>query len=204
MADELQALLSRITEEGLKKAEEERRGIVEKANAEGRRLVAEAKAEAEAIVEAGRREAALLRETGEQSLRQAARDVLLSLRRQLEQRVTEVAGALAGKALDATAMAGLVADLARHFVEAESSPQRLEVLLNPDQAKALEQALAHALSADLRARVELSPVPTVKTGFRLRVSGTEVVYDFSDEALAEALATFLSPKLAAIFAAAGT
>jgi len=198
MADELQALLDRIHDDGLKKAEEERRAIVEKAEAEARRLVAEAKAEAERITQTAQREAALLHDKGEQSLRQAARDVLLSLRGELEKRVVTVARAATGEALGTTVLAGIIADLVRRFAESGGHDQRFEVLLSPAQATALEQALVQALAADLRARVDLVPVPSLKSGFRLRMSGADVVYDFSDDALAEAMSTFLSPKLAAI------
>jgi V/A-type H+-transporting ATPase subunit E len=201
MADELQALLKRITDEGLKKAETERLAIVAAASAEATRVVTEATATAAALVAAGRREADLLRETGEQSLRQAARDVLLSLRGQLEKRLSEVAKGLVCSALDAPAMAAILADLVRHFVESSGREQRLEVLLNPGQVEALRAALGQALAADLRSRVDLSPLPSLQAGFRLRLVGADVVYDFSDEALAAALSTFLSPKLLASVAA---
>jgi V/A-type H+/Na+-transporting ATPase subunit E len=198
MADELQALLDRISEEGLRKAEAERAAILESAQAEARRVVSEATAAAARLVDEGRRAAALLREKGEQSLRQAARDVLLSLRGELEKRVTEVSKTLAGNALTPEAMAAIVADLARHFFESGGREQRLEVLLNPGQVQALREGLGQALAADLRARVDLSPVPSVQAGFRLRASGSDLVYDFSDDALAAALSAFLSPKIVAV------
>jgi len=200
MADELQALLDRITTEGLKKAEDERRALLEKANGEAQRLLSEARAEAAAITAAAQREASLLNEKGEQALRQAARDVLLSLRAELEKRVVDIARTATGQALDAQAMAGLIAELVRRFAESGGRETRVEVLLNPAQADALGQALAASLGADLRSRVQLRPVPTLRAGFQIRASGADVAYDFSDEALAEAMASFLSPRLAAILA----
>lgn len=198
MADELQALLNRIHEDGLKKAESERHALLEKAAADARRLLAEAKVEAGRIIAAAQHEAELLRDKGEQSLRQAARDVLLSLRGELGQRVAAVARTACGNALDPAVLAGVLTDLIRRFAELGGREQRFEVLLNPAQTAAVEQALSAALAADLRTRVDLSPVPSLKAGFRLRVSGSDVIYDFSDEALAEAMAAFLSPKLAAM------
>lgn len=198
MADELQALLQRIQEDGLKKADEERRAILEKASAEADRIVADATGEAERTLQEAQHEAALLHDKGEQSLRQAARDVLLSLRHELEQRVTTVARMAVGDALGAPALAGIIADLVRRFAESGGREQRFEVLLSAEQCAALEQALVQALAADLRARVDLSPVPALKSGFRLRVSGADVLYDFSDAALADAMSAFLSAKLAAI------
>lgn len=200
MADELQALLDRITADGLKKAEEERRAVLERAAGEAQRLLTEAKTQAAAITAAAQREATLLSEKGEQALQQAARDVLLSLRAELEKRVVEVARLATARALDAQAMAALVAELVRRFAESGGREARVEVLLSATQAEALGQALATALGSDLRARVQLRPMPTLKAGFQIRATGTDVAYDFSDEALAEAMAAFLSPRLAAIVA----
>ena len=136
----------------------------------------------------------------EQALQQAARDVLLSLRAELEKRVVEVARLATARALDPQVMAALVAELVRRFAESGGREARVEVLLSATQAEALGQALATALGSDLRARVQLRPVPTLKAGFQIRATGTDVAYDFSDEALAEAMAAFLSPRLAAIVA----
>ncbi len=198
MADELQALLDRITQEGVKKAEQEANAVREKAAEEARRVVAEARSEAAALLDKARQEAALLHQKGEQALRQAARDVMLGLRTELERRVTEVARKAVARALDPKAMAAILADVARGFVESGGREARLEVLLNPAQAETLQAALEAALAADLRDRVDLRPVPAIKGGFRIKVSGADVAYDFTDEALAEAMTAFLSPKLAAI------
>lgn len=198
MADELQALLDRIHEDGLKKAEAERQALLDKASDEAKRLIAEAKAEAERLRHEAEQSAALLQAKGEQSLRQAARDVLLSLRGELSRRVVAVARAGTVDALAGPALADLIATLVQRFVETGGREQRLEVLLSPEQQAALAAGLEKALAADLRKHVELSPVAGLKGGFRLKIAGEDVVYDFTDEALAEALSTFLSPKLAAL------
>lgn len=198
MADELQALLDRINEEGLKKAEAERDDIVRAAREEARRLVEAAKAEAEELVTTARQEAELLRHKGEESLRQAARDVLLSLRAELETRVVAVARALTQTTLDAERTGALIADLVRWFVQEDGDEASFVAHVNPEQMEAVRAALASGLSEDLRQRVELAPVPGLQGGFRLEISGSDIVYDCSDEALAEALATFLNPKLAKI------
>lgn len=198
MADELQALLDRIQEDGLKKAEAERQALLDKASDEAKRIVSEAKAEAERRRHEAEESAALLQAKGEQSLRQAARDVLLSLRGELQRRVVAVARAGVVEALAGPPLAELLAALVRGFVEAGGHERRFEVLLNPEQQEALSATLEKALSADLRKHVELSPVAGLKGGFRLKFADDDVLYDFTDEALAEALATFLSPKLAAL------
>lgn len=203
MADELQGLLDRITNEGLKKAEAKQREIVEAAQAEARRIVKAAQAEAAETVAKARQEADLLREKSERSLRQAARDLLLSLRCELESRVSAVARELVASTLDGQALAAAVADLIRLFAERDGAESRFEVLLGEEQLGAVREALESALAKDLRARVDLVPVAGLRGGFKLAFTGKDILYDFSDEALGEALTTFLSPRLAEILNGGG-
>lgn len=202
MADELQALLDRINEEGLKKADEERQAILEDARKEAKGIVAEAKSEAEGIVKEARKQADLLREKGEESLRQAARDVLLSLRQQLEQRVVAVAKDVAASGLSDVSVAPAVASLIKAFAAKEGAESNIEVLLSEEDLDTFAEAVKGALDEDLRERVNLAPVAGMRSGFKLSVSDSSVSYDFSDEALAEALGLFLNDRLSEIVNAA--
>jgi V/A-type H+-transporting ATPase subunit E len=197
MADELQGLLNRIRKEGLEQAAGEKEDILRQAKAEAKATIDQAKSEAERLVAAARQEAKLLREKGEQSLKQAARDVLLSLRDQLENRVVEVARSLAGEACSPATVAEIVATLASSYLEAEQEG-RLELQIPPAQAEALRAALAARLGQDLAERCDLAPVPGLGAGFRLVFSGQDIAYDFSDASLAETMASFLTPRLAAM------
>lgn len=199
MADELQGLLDRIRKEGLEQAAGEKEDLLRQAKAEAKAVVDKARAEAEQLVAAARQEAKLLREKGEQSLKQAARDVLLSLRGQLEGRVVEVARSLAAEACTPAAVAEIVAGLAAAYLEAEKEG-RLEIQIPASQADALRTALAARLGKDLAAHCDLAPVPGLGAGFRLVFSGQDIAYDFSDASLAETMASFLTPRFAATVA----
>jgi len=196
MADELQALLNRINEEGLKQADTARQEVLDKARAEAERLLQTAHRDSERMVEQAKREAELLVAKGRQSLQQAARDVILSLREQLQARLQAVAKTCAGEAMTPEAMANMVVELARGYAARGGDVERLDVLLSETQRGDLERHLKARLQADLREHCQVSPVPGAEGGFKLIFNGDDVVYDFSTEALAEALAVFLSPRLA--------
>lgn len=198
MADELQALLDRINAEGLKKADAECDRLLTEARAQSARLVEDAHAEAERIAAAAREEAGLSLDKGRESLRQAARDVLLSLREQLEQRVRAVAKAGVAEAVNAEALADILADLIQIYMAKEGRFERVEVVLPEDKTADVQRMLHAMLGAELREQCELKPAPDLAGGFRLVFDGQDIVYDFSDEALAEALAAFLHPRLAEI------
>lgn len=201
MAEDLQALLDRIKDEGFKKTEQQCEELLSKASAEAKRIVEEARTEAASIIRTAQDEAAMAQNKGQMALQQAARDVLLSLRHQLEERVVRAATSFAGEALSDGRLVEIITRLFEAYLAGAGSEGRVQVLLAETDAKALESALSAALSQDLRKQVEITPVPEVSAGFRLVFAGTDIVYDFTDEALAEALAEFLNPHLAALLEA---
>ena len=202
MADELQSLLSRINEEGVKKAEAEREGILSEARRQAENIVREAKANAESIEKEARENADLLVQKGRQSLQQASRDTLLSLRMQLQERLRAVVRTSVTEALDAQALADIVVDFIKAYQSQGDQVERLEVLLPEDRLDDLKSTLLNKLGRDLRENTRISPVPDLEGGFRVAVNESDVYYDFSDEALAEVLCTYLNPQLAELVQAA--
>ena len=196
MPDELQALLERINEQGLKKAEATKTEVLDSARTEAKQIVSEAKAEADRLVAEAKREAKLLVEKGEQALRQAARDVLLSLGEQLEVRLRAVTAACVAEAMTPDAMAGILAELIRAYNAGNGAEDKVEVLLNEKDLAAMQAAIQGKLGDDLRANCDLAPVPDVNAGFKLSFQGSDMSYDFTSDSLAETLSVFLSPRLA--------
>ena len=198
MADELQALLNKIVDEELSKTEGTKEKILAQAKAEAETILKNARSEADEIISSAQKEAQVFRTKGEEALRQASRDVLLSLRGAMDERIKAVALAVAGKELSGEALGKTLVHLIEAFLKQDGNEDRLEVLLDEKEQQVVENALAAALDADLRARCQLSPVGGMGKGFKLVFSGDSVVYDFSDQALAETLASHLSGRLAAI------
>jgi V/A-type H+-transporting ATPase subunit E len=196
MADELQALLERIQAEGIRKIQAERETLLAAARTEAARIVKAAQDEAARLSAVARQENDTLAAKGQAALRQAARDTLLSLRQELQKRVQEVVRRGVGEALSPEALAAILQHLVHAYVNSGGRLSKLEVLLRPEDLARVESGFRARLQEDLRKRVSLQPVPGLKAGFRLVFNGTDVMYDFSDEALAETLTSFLSPKLA--------
>ncbi|NMA43631.1 MAG: hypothetical protein GX946_09655 [Oligosphaeraceae bacterium] len=198
MADELQALLQKIDEEGLKKTEAKSARLLAQAEQEAEAIVEQARAQGTEIIEAARREAELLRQNSEQALRQAARNVLLDLRRALEERLRQAVESLVQASLPSDQLAKVIATLCTAYLSGDGKEDRLEILLPEPQYKELEAAVNAALAADLRQNCELSPSRAISGGFKLVFKGKDVLYDFTDKALAETMAAYLSPKITGI------
>jgi V/A-type H+-transporting ATPase subunit E len=191
-------LLKKIDEEGLKKTEAKSAELLAQARLEADALLAQARAEGAELLEGARREAELLRQNSEQALRQAARNVLLELRGVLEQRLRQAVESLMQASLPAEQLAQIIASLCTAYLAQGGKEDRLELLLPEQQYQELVGAVNAALAADLRQNCELSPSRSVTGGFKLLFKGSDVLYDFTDKALAETLTAHLSPKITGI------
>jgi V/A-type H+-transporting ATPase subunit E len=197
VSEELQALLERINQDGVEKAEAERDQIIAAAKKDAEALVADAKKEAQKTVADAQREADLLEQKGEEALRQAARDTLLSLDQRLRERMQTVLKATVAEDADAKGFAEALAK----WVEAELKGDELvsiEVGVAKKDAATIEKHLLAKLGKDFKERVEIAPLKELDAGFALKFSGSDMVYDFSGDALADVLCEFLSPRLAEI------
>ena len=87
MSEELQSLLEKINSDGVMKANAQRDAIIAKAEADAAAMIAEAQKKAEEIRAAAAEEAATLQQRAESAISQAARDVVLKLKAELEKRI---------------------------------------------------------------------------------------------------------------------
>jgi len=201
MADELQALLNRINSEGIKKTEAEQTQIIKKAETDAQAIIKEAQEKAKHIVAEAEQNAQLQMAKGRESLQQASRDILLSLREVLQDRVQKVARKCVASAMNADVMSDIIRELGKAFAKSGESLEEIELLLSPESLKKLEDVLCKKLADDFKVKPKFIPASHMDGGFKLSFNKADVVFDFSDEALAEAMATFLNPKLAEILLA---
>ena len=198
MAEELQSLLDKINEEGVRKAEAQRSEIIAAAEAEAKAIRAKAAEDAEAVVKAAKEEAAGLQARAESAIRQAARDILLELQSELQRRITRAVSSAAEQALTPELMAGLIRDLAAKF--AASPDAQLTVLSAAKDVPALEAALRSALADSFRSRPKLFASPEIKGGMEVSFKNGEVYFDFTSDAITELVAEYIGPRLAKLLA----
>ncbi len=195
MSEELQGLLNRIESEGLKKAEEEHAAIVARAKTEAEKILSEAKEKAEKIVKDARKEAGASQDKANETIRQAARDVVVSLRIELLDRLRAVVKESVGAAMTPAMMADLVKDMASKFAAKPNA--EIEAML-PANKPQLEKALLAALTADLKKRTVILAGRGFGAGLKIGFKDGDVFFDFSDDALSEIICEFVGPKLAAV------
>lgn len=187
--ENLDALLTKIRNEGVDAAKTAAAEIVAKAKAEAEEIVAKAKAEAEAAVAAAQAESARLATGAEATIRQAARDVLLKL----GQDVTGLLEGVLGGAVNETLKAP--ATLEKLVVDAIAAYQKcgeVTIAVGPEVVAAIKARLAQQKDVTVVTDAQMG------SGFRVRLSGGRVEHDFTGDSVTAALAALLRPQLAAL------
>ncbi len=193
MAEELQGILDRINKEGLEKAEEEKKKIIDNARKEADEIVKKAKAEAEEIVNDAKAEAAKLQASGEAGLQQASRDVIISLETEIKKVLSSIVESSVGDAMTAEQLADIVAKLADAY--AKDGGGSLEAMCAKDDLEKLKSSFQAKLSQTFKDGIEIKPVVSIDAGVKVSFDGSAVVHDFSSDAVAEMLCAYLNPRV---------
>ena len=160
----------------------------------------QAQAEADATRAAAAKEAEMFAKKGQEALHQASRDILISLRAQLESRVSKAVNELIRGSAKGAELGRIITSLITGFLQSDGRQDDIRILVAEDDLVKVQAAVQASLTDDLRAHVELAPAHAVTGGFKLAFRQSAVVYDFTDQALAETVAAYVSPKVAAVIA----
>jgi len=198
MAEELQSLIDRIQKDGVERAEAEAGVILAKAKAHAAELVKAAEAKASALLKKADEDSKQFAERGARTLEQSARNVILAAGQALAEIARNLLGKAVDESLDANALKTLIETMVAAFAAKGMSENRVEILLSPADRKLLDSVFVEKLRKELGAGIELKSDERMKKGFAMRMAGGQVAVDCSREAIAEAMADFLRPRLSEI------
>ncbi|HMP96905.1 MAG TPA: hypothetical protein PKA51_08300 [Kiritimatiellia bacterium] len=196
MAEELQALIDRIQREAVDTGEQQATKIVAQAREKAAALVKEAEAKASALLEKANRDAEQVAQRGEQALAQSARDLLITVGGGIEKIFNRLVVDAVDQSLSADHLPALLARVVEAYVKEGGKAASLEVLLSEADCKALEGFFRQKFAAALADGLHVTADPRTGKGFKVRRRDQHIEHDFSREAIAEAVANFLRPKLA--------
>jgi len=192
----LDNLIAKIKQDGIDEASKVSEEIIEKANNKAEAIVGEAENKAKKIEEKAKVLAAKLESNSRDALKQASRDLMLSLKGELIALFNRILKDKTGEALSPEFMAGLIAQIIDKW-----SPKNniaWEILVNKSDKEKIEKALLISLRQEVKTTIEIRVSKAIDKGFRIGVKGEDLHYDFTDQSILEALGEFLNPSLTAI------
>ena len=190
----LQALLNKIHTEGVAKAEAEAAKILAEAEAKGKAIVAEAERRAADQAAKAERDAQAFAQRAADSVRQAARDVVLAVGKAIQGQFDALLLSQTTVALsDPTRLTTLIEAAVTAYLA--GGQKDLTVCLS-EKAADIAAALRAAFAKQAVAGVALTLDATVDAGFRIRLENGRVEHDFTAAAVTETIARRLRPQLA--------
>lgn len=190
----LENLIAKIKKDGIEQAKAQAQQILDEAHVQAKAIIESANKESAALLARAKQEAKKLNDNTEAALRQAGRDLVLSLRQEL----TKIADAAFKAKLDGQLDTAFLKELIIKLVA--SWPQKqgtsFEVLLSKQDAQKLQGLQACLLQQEAAKTIEIKVSKNISHGFLIGLKGQDVYYDFSDEAILEALKVFLTPAAA--------
>ncbi|TVQ25260.1 MAG: V-type ATP synthase subunit E [Spirochaetaceae bacterium] len=196
MDAQLKELIETIKTEGVETAEARAQEIVDAAQKRADDIVHAAKQEADEIRKHAQDEARKSQRSGEAALKQAARDLILSVRNRLLKIFEHVVVDNVDHAYTESVLSEAIVASVKSF--AEKGETTLDILVSEKSVAAIESAMRKELTERLKTGVQISGSASVKNGFRVSEENGSVYYDFTAEGVAEALSAHLTPRLQTI------
>lgn len=192
MTQELQPILEKIQRDGIEKAREEADKIIADAQKKADELFKSSQEKAEKLSEQARQEAEAFTQRAEETLRQVARDTVI----QVEKTVTALfTNLLLTEVNQALAQEPVVTELAQAAVKNYLNGKEPVELAAGEK---LAETLRAKLAAEAKNGLEILTDKTAASGFRVRLSEGRIEHSFTGDAVADALAKRLRPRLAAL------
>lgn len=179
-------LLNKINKEGTEAALKEKERIINDAKQEANKMIQDAENKALKIVDDAKNEAKKLIEQGESSLSQAARNVRLSLKDELNNMF-----ALAlNKNIHSTLNSNDYIEIIKLALSSINDENKTLILSDK-----LFNGISENLLKSLQGIKDVKKDETLKSGFRLSVNDGKAYYDFTDDQLVTLISPYLSDAL---------
>jgi V/A-type H+/Na+-transporting ATPase subunit E len=193
VAEEIRDLIEKINQEGIKAAEEKAQNIETAAKKRADDILAQAKVEAEEMIAAANDRIRHEDETGKILLAHAGRDLLQSLRNEINAMLGRIVVSDIQQALPPEALSKLLLEVIKNYSAGESSD--ITVLLNKKDLDTLEKSYFSKIREETKKTIVLRPSEEISGGFTISFDRGKSCYDFTDKALAEYIGIYLKPKL---------
>jgi len=186
-------LIEKINQEGIRAAEEKAQNIEAAAKQRADDILAQARREAGEMIAAANDRIRREDEKGKTLLAQAGRDLLLSLRKEMNAMLGRIMVSDIQQALTPEALFTLVSDVVRNYSAGESSD--ITVFLKEEDVQVLEKNFLNKLREETKKKIMLRPAEEISGGFTISFDNGKSCFDFTDKALAEYIGTYVKPKL---------
>jgi len=191
MAEELKSLIEKIQEEGVKTALLKAKTIEDEATRRALEIVENARHEADMLLKEAKKNISKSEESQKASLKQAGRDFLLVLKKEIEAMLDRIVKSHVHQILSPHEISQIITTLVKEYGKSSD----IIVSLKKEDREHLEKVFLSELKNEMKKEITLKAADDISGGFIISYDNGKSYYDFSDTALAEYICSYLRPKL---------
>ena len=195
MAEQLESLLNKIQEEAVSKADEKSKQKISDAEKSAAEIIANAEKKADGILASAEQKAEQFKVNGQKSLEHAARDMLIYLRRSINSYFEAIIKNTVSEIIPVEVVQEILIKLAVEAQKKGDNPDGVRIFLSEKDYKNLTDFYMHRFHDTVKQGAEIHPMKSIKSGFRICLSGKNVEYDYSDEIIIDMLSKLISPAI---------
>ncbi len=198
----LDSLIKRLQDEGIKKAETLAEGIISKAEERASLILKQAEQEAEGMMEKAKDEIAQRERTFRKNLEQAARDVMIGVKRSIMDTFhallqQECKVILSETTTFETLFPAIFEGLNRGK---ETAVGEFEIWVNNEDRDAIFSFLLTAFKEKMKTGIDVKTRPDIGSGFKIWVKDEHIYYDLTDEGVTALISEYINPELESLLA----
>ncbi len=191
MTQEIKDLIAKINEEGVKSAEAKAKEIEDLARRQADEIIKKAKAEAEKLITQTKDEIVRMQDNSQALLKQAGRDLILSLKTEINAVLERLITSGIRQALTTEELMKILTALIKNY----SGKENIVIALNAEDARKLEKGFLDGLREEVKKEIVLRSSEDIRAGFIISYDNGKSSFDFSDKGLAEYIGSCLKPRL---------
>ncbi len=195
MSQQLQDLIEKIKKDGVDEASALSRDIEMQARKKAEQIIAQANQQAQEITLEAQAQKQKLMDATQVALKQAARDMLLNLRKEIKATLENIIAADVQSSLTSENLARLIEEAVRGYLQ-NATIQDIILKVNSKDLKVLQNGFLSELQTKLKQNLTLKPSDSMAAGFTISFDSGKSFFDFTDKSLAEYLAGFVNVQLA--------
>ncbi len=192
MAQQIQELINKIKSEGLDAAKTTAQEIESQAQQKAKDIVAQAESEAQLILAKAKEENQKNKESTRMALQQAARDMLLSLRKEIEYVLGRLVSVKVSESLSSDQLSDFIKVAIKAFVSKNSQTQDVKVSLSVKDLERIKKGFISKLKDEIKKPITLQSTEDIGKGFTMSFDEGKSCFDFTDESLVEYIEAFVN------------
>jgi len=193
MAEDIKNLIEKIHREGVVAAQNKAEQIEDRANQTAKQIIDKANSQAQQILADAKKNVAQMEHSANASLKQSGRDLLLSLRKEINAMLDKIIASSIQDALEPEELADILKELINNCDQKDKND--IIISLKKQDLQSLEKGFLSKLKNQTKRKIVLQHSEDIQGGFIISYDSGKSHYDFTDKSLAEYISAYLDPKL---------